>query len=101
MSFLFGVFIFFVSVWLFFRLFGKHILRFALQKIANKMLKNMEDQTRQYQRNYSRDPYHDEQHVNDEMEIKIPKNRPEPAGPSLEEVAEDVDFEEVDEVRSS
>lgn len=95
MSFLFGVFIFFTSIWLVARLFGKQIMKFALQKVANKMLKNMEGQTQQYQRNYSRDPYHDEHHINDEMEIKIPKNRPEPTGPSLEEVAEDVEFEEV------
>ena len=53
------------------------------------MLKNMEGQSQQYKQNYSGDPYHDEHHVNDEMEIKIPKNRPEPTGPSLEEVAED------------
>lgn len=95
MSFLFGVFIFFASIWLVFRLFGKQIMAFALQKVAKRMLKNMEDQTRQYQRNYSQDPYHDQHTVNDEMEIKIPKNRPEQAGPSLEEVAEDVEFEEV------
>lgn len=95
MSFLLGVFIFFASTWLVFRLFGKQIMKFALQKVVNRALKDMENQTTQYQRNYSQDPYHDRHTVNEEMEIKIPKNQPEPSGPSLEDVAEDVEFEEV------
>ncbi len=101
MNFLFGLFIFFASIWLIFRLFGKQILTFVLQKVVNKAMKSMEEQSQQYERNYSQDPYHDRHTVDSEMEIKIPKTRPESPGPSLEEVAEDVDFEEVEEIRGS
>jgi len=95
MSFLAGVLIFFGSIWLIFRLFGKQIMRFALRKAVDKIQKDMENQTRQYQQNYGQDPYHNNHRVNDEVEIKIPKQQAGSTGPSLEDIAEDVEFEEI------
>lgn len=96
MDFLLGLLIFFAAIWLIFRLFGRQIFRYFAQKVMKQAIKNMEEQSRQYQRNYSRDPYHDEIQFGEEMEVKIPRNQPQTSADahSIEEVAEDVEFEE-------
>ena len=83
------------TIWLTFRLFGKRIMKFVLTFVAKRMTKAMEKQMQDHINRENSDPYHDSIHVNNEMEVNIPKNTKTDSTPALEDVAEDIDFEEV------
>lgn len=86
-----------LGIYLFFKIFGKFILQFAAIGLVKKAGKMMDQQTQNMKQNYGGDPYHERIRVDDEIEINIPKNQSSKSSPSFEDLAEDIEFEEVQE----
>jgi hypothetical protein len=95
MSVLMWIVTFFFIVWLFFRFFGRHVIRYVFRSVLKRVAKDVENQARAYQQNYEQDPYHENIHINDDVKVKAPK-QPDKRKVHPDEIAEDVDFEEVD-----
>jgi len=86
--------IIFLSIGLIFRYFGKYIIRFLLIEVMKRVARNVENQSRAYRSNYDQDPYHENIHINDDVKVKAPKHD-EKRKVHPDEIAEDIDFEEV------
>ena len=97
MGFFGWFFLIIFSIYVVFRLFGRQISQFLMRKMMSRVAKEFENQARQYQKNYGGDPYYDRIHVDDEIEVNIPKHNPteETKIPGLESIAEDIEFEEI------
>ncbi|MEM6766230.1 MAG: hypothetical protein AAF824_22050 [Bacteroidota bacterium] len=68
-------------------------MSFLIHKLMKRVAKDMENTSRTYQQNYSRNPYEEKVSINQEVDLNIPKNKPS-ARISKEEIVEDIDFEE-------
>ena len=82
-----------LGLYLVFRVFGRTIMGFLIQKLMKRVAKDMQDGSRAYQRNYSGNPYEEKVSIDQEVDLSIPKNKPS-AQISKEEIVEDIDFEE-------
>lgn len=96
LKFLFWIFIIIFIIRWSFKMFGGLILR-ALQKtMLEKMKDDMERQTRDYERNFDREPFRENIYQNQDLKVSADKNRNETkTKPKVADFAEDVDFEEV------
>jgi len=94
MGFFGWLLIFFLSVWLIFRFFGKYIVKYFLSTILKQVAKDMERQQRAYQQSYGSDPFHDTVHVDEDLKVSKPKHD-ETRKITPDQIAEDVEFEEV------
>lgn len=94
MSFLFWTFTFFFSIYLIFRIFGRYIIKFVLHQIIRKVAKDTQEQAQAFHQNYGRSPYEDPVYISDELEISQPKHQ-ENDKVEVDEIVEDIDFEDV------
>ncbi len=89
------ILLFFITIWIVFRFYGKHIVRFILKAVLKRVAKDVENQARAYQQNYDQDPYHENIHINEDVKVKSPKQT-EKKKVHPDEIAEDIEFEEID-----
>ena len=77
-----------------FRLFGRQIVTFGLKQLTRRFLKQAEEQSQAYYRNHN--DTHDQKnvYVDNEVKVSTPK-KPDDKNISEDEIAEDIDFEEV------
>ncbi|MEZ4826215.1 MAG: hypothetical protein R3C61_07955 [Bacteroidia bacterium] len=94
MNVLLGLFGLFFGVYLIFRLFGRQIIQFGLKQIIVRLVKDAENQSFQFYKNYGEDAFNQQVFVDKEMKVTTPKNaQKKPV--TADEIAEDVDFEEI------
>lgn len=94
MNFFFWLLVFFASSYLVSRLFGRQIVQFLLRKLSNRLLKNMQQSAKDFERNYEQGDMRKNVYVNDEIKVTAPRANNKPSV-SADEIAEDVEFEEV------
>lgn len=82
------------AIYLTFRLFGRQILQFGLKKLLTRLVKDSQEQSFQYYKNYSEDAFHQQVFVDKEVKVTSPKHTPKKSI-SADEIAEDVDYEEL------
>ena len=77
-----------------FRLFGRQILRFGLNKLVRRLMKDAEAQAQQFSKNYDEGNFRTNVYVDQEVKVSVPRD----AGKrnvSVEEIAEEIEFEEM------
>ena len=94
MNFFIGIFFFFFTLYIVFRIFGRQIIQFVLKQILRRVVKDAENQTRQYRQNYESTPFEESIFVSDELKVNSPKHKQKKAI-TADEIAEDIDFEDV------
>jgi hypothetical protein len=94
MTFLFWTFVFFLSLYLGFRFFGRQISRFLLRKLTNKLVNDMNQASQAYERNYDQGDMQTNVYVDNEIKVSAPRGKSKPTI-TADEIAEDVEFEEV------
>ncbi|MEO1419241.1 MAG: hypothetical protein AAFW00_28565 [Bacteroidota bacterium] len=77
-----------------FRLFGRQIVSFGLKQLTRRFLKQAEEQSKAYQRNYEDTYGQTNVYVDDDVKVSAPK-KPDNKHISEDEIAEDIDFEDV------
>ncbi|RMG28695.1 MAG: hypothetical protein D6730_05105 [Bacteroidetes bacterium] len=91
--FLWTFFIFF-TVYVVFKIFQRQIITFFFVMLRRWLNREMEEQVRQYRRNYSGNPFEESIFIDDELKVQAPKNK-QKKSVSADDIAEDIDFEEV------
>ena len=76
------------------RLFGRQIIQFLLKRLSNRLLKNMQQNIVDFDQNYEQGNMRKNVFVDDEIKVTVPRDKSKPAV-SADEIAEDVEFEEV------
>ncbi len=94
MTFLLWVVGIWVGTTVFFRLFGKQIVAFGMRKIVGRMQKAAEAQQRAYEANFGAGEMREHIYADDEIKVTAKKNQSKP-DVHLDDFAEDVDFEEI------
>ncbi len=77
-----------------FRLFGRRILTFGLQRVMRKMVKNAEQQAQSYQKNYTDGTMRDNVYVNNDIKVSAPKYE-DKKDVRVDEIAEEIEYEEI------
>ena len=77
------------------RVFGRHILRWALRRVQMRAMKEMEKQAHAYSRNYQGANGKKTERVNPDMTVEYEEKNAASSEPKWNDLAEDVDFEEV------
>ncbi|MDP5172670.1 MAG: hypothetical protein NWR72_20675 [Bacteroidia bacterium] len=87
-----------IGIWLavtvFFRLFGKRIMAFGMKKLVNKLQHEAERQQKAYDANFGAGDMREHVYADGDVKVTSPKHHPKPEV-HLEDFAQDVDFEEV------
>jgi len=79
---------------LIFRLFGRQLAQLAMRKMVRTLEKQAQRQSEQFQRQYGGDGHQRNVYVDQDIKVSAPRHDgPKPV--SEDEIAEDVDFEEV------
>ena len=94
MNFLLWTFGIFFGIYLTFRLFGRQILRFGLNKLMKKIVQDAEKQAMHYERVYDDGNFRKNVYVDNEIKVSAPKENGK-REVSVEEIAEEVEFEEI------
>ncbi|MEM7372858.1 MAG: hypothetical protein AAF587_29825 [Bacteroidota bacterium] len=76
------------------RLFGRQLLMFGLKRLSRKMMSQIQDESLEYERNYA-DSNRNNVYVDDSIKVSAPKN-PVKKEIKEDEIAEDIDFEDLD-----
>lgn len=77
-----------------FRLFGRKILTFGLQRVMRKMVQNAEKQAQTYQQNYSQGDMRENVYVKNDVKVTAPKYD-EKKELRVDEIAEEIEYEEI------
>lgn len=94
MSFLLWTLGIFLALNVIFRLFGRQILAFGLQRVMRKLMKNAEQQAQSYQRNYNEGNMRENVYVNNEIKVSAPKYE-DKKDVRVDEIAEEIEYEEI------
>ena len=94
MSFLLWTLGIFLALNVVFRLFGRQILAFGLQRVMRKLMKNAEQQAQSYQQNYSDGTMRDNVYVNNDIKVSAPKYE-DKKDVRVDEIAEEIEYEEI------
>lgn len=94
MTFLSWLLAFILGTYLIFRFFGRQISQFLLKKLANRLIKNMNQTSQAYEKNYDQGNMQTNVYVDEEIKVSAPRQQ---ASKSVtaDEIAEDVEFEEI------
>lgn len=94
MGFFFWAFVVIFGIYFTFRIFGRQILAFGVQRLMKQLVKNAEKESKMYDRNYDESTFHDNVYVNDDLKVSVPKqDTKKPV--TADEIAEDIEFEEI------
>lgn len=77
-----------------FSIWGRHISNFLMRRLVKMVEDDARRKHESYERHYSQSPFHDQIRVDDEVQVTAPKGRHK-AKPKIDEVVEDIDFEEI------
>ena len=77
-----------------FRLFGRRILAFGMQRLVRKLMKNAEQQAQAYQQNYDQNPFRQNVYMDDEIKVTAPKHE-EKRDIQVDDIAEEIEYEEI------
>ncbi len=94
MTVLFWIFAFFFGVYWTFRLFGQQISRYLLSKMASRLMKNMNQSSQAYEKNYDQGNMQTNVYVDEEIKVSAPRGQAKKTV-TADEIAEDVEFEEI------
>ena len=94
MGFLFWLFVFFFSSWLFFRVFGRVIVQYLLREVLKKVANEAGNQKKGYERFFEGRAFREKVYVDEEEKKSAPQNK-EKRKVSPDEIAEDIDFEDI------
>lgn len=75
------------------RLFGRRLLMFGLKRLTNKMMSQIQEESKEFERNYA-DNNRTNVYVDDSIKVSAPKN-PVKKEIKEDEIAEDIDFEDL------
>ena len=76
------------------RLFGRQLLMFGLKRLTKRMASQIQEESRAFERNYGQDNQTNV-YVDDSIRVSAPTN-PVKKEIKEDEIAEDIDFEDVD-----
>lgn len=77
-----------------FRLFGRKILAFGMQRLMRRLMKNAEQQAQAYQQNYDQNPFRQNVYMDDEIKVTAPKHE-EKRDIQVDDIAEEIEYEEI------
>ncbi len=86
--------LFLLSFWIITRFFGRYIFKFLVTKLLKQVAKNAEKQAHAYQENYESQAFRESIHVDEDLKVSKPKYE-EKRRVNPDEIAEDIEFEEV------
>jgi hypothetical protein len=88
--------LFLLGTWLFFRLFGRQVLAWGLRFLVRKAEADVQRQREAFEQNYNRTPYGDATIERDGVKVSVAANKKQKsAAAALNEVAEEVDYQEI------
>ena len=99
LKFIFYIFLFYLGVVVFFRLFGKPLSRFLMGRLVKRAQADMDRQSREYQQKAEgHSPFEESVYVRDDVKVSIrrgqkEKSRRDPFSPNR---IEEVDYEDVE-----
>ncbi len=96
MTFLIWFFGIWLGIWVVLRLFGRKILAFGMTKLVNRLQKEAQAQRQAYEGNYQAGPMREHVYADEEVKVTSPRNASREQV-KLDDIAQDVDFEEVSE----
>lgn len=86
-----------LSIWVIGRVFGRQILAWGVRRIQKKFMNEMAKQADSYSQNYQNPDGRKEKRVDRDMTVEYKEDAGSPKEPEWNQLAEDVDFEEVKE----
>jgi hypothetical protein len=98
-KFIFYLFLFYLGVVVFLRIFGKSIGRYLMGRLAKRAQEDMERQSREFQQKAEgHNPYADSVYVKDDVKVSIPRTPKEKSRrePFAANQVEEVEFEDVE-----
>lgn len=82
------------GIYLTFRLFGRQILTFGMKQVLKRLVKDAEAQSSYFRQHYGGDAFNEQVFQDEEIKVSSPRHQSKKQV-SADEIAEDVDFEEV------
>ena len=76
------------------RLFGRQLLMFGLKRLTNRMMSQIQEESKAYEKNYRQDN-RTNVYVDESIRVSAPTN-PVKKEINEDEIAEDIEFEDVD-----
>ena len=77
-----------------FRLFGRQIVQYSLRALMKRLLRNAQEASHTYERNYEQNPFQEQVYADQEIKVSAPR-KPGRKDVSEDQIAEDIDYEEV------
>ena len=77
-----------------FRLFGRQIVQYSLRTLMKRLLRNAQEASQTYERNYEQSPFQEQVYSDQEIKVSAPRQRGR-KDISEDQIAEDIEYEEV------
>jgi hypothetical protein len=94
MTFLLWTLGIFLALNITFRLFGRKILTFGMQRIMRKIVKDAEKQAHSYQKNYGEGNFRENVYVDKDVKVSAPKYEGK-KDIRVDDIAEEIEYEEI------
>lgn len=94
MNFLLWLIVIWLGITVTFRLFGRQIMAFGMKKLMGRLMKEAQAQQQAYEANFGAGDMREHVYADQEVKVTSPKNKSK-SNVHLEDFAQDVDFEEV------